>query len=119
MSELRALSFCHLGTRLTAQSQKVRSKHVSFSDFHVLPLVRTSAALKLIRVTGTLALAFLDGRIAGGRHKGTEADRRDFELRLEKEGICSRKIEIVEVGVGKDGKRKRKFTGDVGDVIIH
>jgi len=104
----------------------VRSRHVSFSDFHLLPLVRTSASRKLIWVTGTLALAFLDGRLSGsqvevntGGDEGQAKGRRDWELKLEREGVCPREVEIVVVGVKKDGKERRKFVGDVGDVIVH
>jgi len=73
-----------------------------------------------------LALAFLDGRIAGpqaeanANHEKVDSEgRSDLELELEREGICPRKMEIVVVGVGKDGKKRRTLVGDVGDVIVH
>ena len=82
----------------------VKSRHESFSDFHLLPLIRNSAATKLMDVTGELCLAFLDG---------------DLEATLDK--LVTRKMAVETVGDKKDkyGDPKRTLVGDVGDVVVH
>ncbi|KAJ7498747.1 platelet-activating factor acetylhydrolase, isoform II-domain-containing protein [Mycena latifolia] len=80
----------------------VGSKHSSFSDFHVLPLVRTKAATTLMERTSKLSLAFLDGAL-------------DAAL----ERVPTRKMEEKIIGKRKDGRPKRTLIGAVGDVVVH
>ncbi|KAJ7684003.1 platelet-activating factor acetylhydrolase, isoform II-domain-containing protein [Mycena rosella] len=80
----------------------VGSKHVSFSDFPVLPLVRTKAATTLMERTAMLSLAFLDGTL-------------DAAL----ERVPTRKMVEKVIGKRKDGRPKRTIVGEVGDVVVH
>ena len=77
-----------------------RSRHVSFSDFPVLPLVRRTAAVKIMDVINRLAGAFLN----------EELDRC-------LEGMHTREMEVETITV--KGKPKRRLVGELGDVIIH
>ncbi|KAF8663408.1 hypothetical protein AX16_000980 [Volvariella volvacea WC 439] len=79
----------------------VGSKHSSFSDFHVLPLIGSSASKQFIKMIGDLSVAFFDDR--------TEKAVQEFP---------SRKMEIQIIGVKKDGKPKKKLVGNIGDIII-
>jgi platelet-activating factor acetylhydrolase len=80
----------------------VGSQHTSFSDFPVLPLVGTKSAAKLIDVTATLSLAFLDGTL-------------DTAL----ERVPIKKYEEKIIGKRKDGRPKRTIVGNVGDIVVH
>ncbi|KAJ7904684.1 platelet-activating factor acetylhydrolase, isoform II-domain-containing protein [Mycena olivaceomarginata] len=80
----------------------IGSQHTSFSDFPVLPLVRTKSAAKLIDVTATLSLAFLDGTL-------------DTAL----ERVPIKKYEEKIIGKRKDGRPKRTIVGNVGDIVVH
>ncbi|KAK7061916.1 SCF E3 ubiquitin ligase complex F-box protein GrrA [Favolaschia claudopus] len=79
----------------------VGSQHASFSDFPVLPLVRTKTAVKLMDRAVTLSLAFLDGTL-------------DATL----ERLPTKKFEEKIVGKRKDGRPKRIMVGEVGDVSL-
>jgi len=80
----------------------VRAVHVSFSDFHLLPIIRRASAEILMDVISKLSLAFLDGNM--------EDVLRD---------VRTRKMEIEVIGQKKDGEPKRRCVGEVGEVIIH
>jgi len=80
----------------------VGSQHASFSDFPLLPVIRSKAAQTLIEVSAKLAVAFLDGR-----------------LEEELGEVGTRKMEIEIKGKRKDGKPKRRLVGSVGDVVAH
>ncbi|KAJ6539521.1 platelet-activating factor acetylhydrolase, isoform II-domain-containing protein [Mycena capillaripes] len=80
----------------------IGSQHHSFSDFPVLPVVRTKAAATLIDLTATLSLAYLDGTL-------------DAAL----ERVPTRKMEEKIIGKRKDGRPKRTLIGEVGDIIVH
>ncbi|KAF8195710.1 platelet-activating factor acetylhydrolase, isoform II-domain-containing protein [Mycena galopus ATCC 62051] len=80
----------------------IGSQHASFSDFPVLPVVRTKPAEKLIDVIATLTVAFLDGTL-------------DAAL----ERVPTKKYEEKIIGKRKDGRPKRTIVGDVGDVVVH
>ncbi|KAJ6598884.1 platelet-activating factor acetylhydrolase, isoform II-domain-containing protein [Mycena vulgaris] len=80
----------------------VGSQHVSFSDFPVLPLVRTKAATTLMERAAALSLAFLDGAL-------------DAAL----ERLPTREMEEKVIGKRKDGRPKRTLVGAVGDVVVH
>ena len=80
----------------------VGSKHQSFSDFPILPLIKTKEALKLHDTFVSASLAFLDS---------------DFEQFLEP--VPKRGMEVLVIGMKENGKPKRKLLGDVGDVIVH
>ncbi|KAJ7094602.1 platelet-activating factor acetylhydrolase, isoform II-domain-containing protein [Mycena belliarum] len=82
----------------------VGSQHASFSDFPVLPLVRTKAAGTLINVTAKLSLAFLDGPSA-------------LDAMLKR--VPTRRMEEKIIGKRKDGRPKRTLVGNVGDVVVH
>jgi platelet-activating factor acetylhydrolase len=75
---------------------------MSFSDFPVLPLVRTKSAATLIDLTATLSLAFLDGTL-------------DAAL----ERVPTKKFEEKVIGKRKDGRPKRTIVGNVGDIVVH
>ncbi|KAJ7180278.1 platelet-activating factor acetylhydrolase, isoform II-domain-containing protein [Mycena crocata] len=80
----------------------IGSQHVSFSDFPVLPLVRTKAATALIELTATLSVAFLDGTL-------------DATL----ERVPTKTMEVKIIGKRKDGRPKRTIVGEVGDIVVH
>ncbi|EGO27802.1 hypothetical protein SERLADRAFT_447019 [Serpula lacrymans var. lacrymans S7.9] len=80
----------------------VRSKHISFSDFPLLPLTIKKKAHIVMDIISKLSLAFLDGSI-------------DNAL----DDIRTRKMEIKIVGIKKDGRPSRQLVGDIGDVIVH
>ncbi|KAJ7240301.1 platelet-activating factor acetylhydrolase, isoform II-domain-containing protein [Mycena haematopus] len=80
----------------------IGSRHASFSDFPMLPVVRTKQAEKLIELTATLTLAFLDGTL-------------DAAL----ERVPTKKYEEKIIGKRKDGRPKRTLVGAVGDVVVH
>ncbi|KAJ7283996.1 platelet-activating factor acetylhydrolase, isoform II-domain-containing protein [Mycena rebaudengoi] len=78
------------------------SQHVSFSDFPVLPVIRTKSAAKLMDITADLSLAFLDGTL-------TET----------LEQLPTKSMEAKIIGKRKDGRPKRTIVGDVGDIVVH
>ncbi|KAJ7178964.1 platelet-activating factor acetylhydrolase, isoform II-domain-containing protein [Mycena filopes] len=80
----------------------IGSQHHSFSDFPVLPLIRTKSAAKLMDLTALLTLAFLD-------------DTLDTAL----ERVPTKPMEEKIIGKRKDGRPKRTLVGEVGDVIVH
>lgn len=80
----------------------VGSQHASFSDFPVLPVVRTKAAETLIDLTAKLSLAYLD-------------DTLDTAL----ERVPTRKMEEKVIGKRKDGRPKRTLIGEVGEIVVH
>ncbi|KAF8631576.1 hypothetical protein AX15_002327 [Amanita polypyramis BW_CC] len=80
----------------------VGSKHQSFSDFPILPLIKTKAALKLHDTIVSASLAFLDS---------------NFDQFLEV--APKRDMEVLVIGMKDNGKPRRKLFGDVGDIIIH
>ncbi|EAU84376.2 hypothetical protein CC1G_01372 [Coprinopsis cinerea okayama7 len=79
----------------------VGSKHTSFSDFPILPLISGGTARRIFNTIADLSVAFLN-------------DQFDEELKH----VKTRKMEIKVIGVKKDGKPKRKLIGDPGDVIV-
>ncbi|KAK2466113.1 hypothetical protein APHAL10511_001755 [Amanita phalloides] len=80
----------------------VGSKHQSFSDFGILPLINTKEAIKLHERTVSISLAFLDYNL---------------EQHLQEAPI--RDMEAVVIGMKDNGKPKRKLLGNVGDIIVH
>lgn len=80
----------------------VRSKHQSFSDFPILPFIRTKEAMTHLDVATSVSLAFLDS-----------------SLEHYIEGASKRVMEALVVGVKANGKPKRKLVGSVGEIIIH
>ncbi|KAJ7044522.1 platelet-activating factor acetylhydrolase, isoform II-domain-containing protein [Mycena alexandri] len=78
----------------------VGSQHHSFSDFPVLPLIRTKSASKLMDLAATLSLAFLD-------------DTLDAAL----ERVPTKPMEEKIIGTRKDGRPKRTLVGEVGDIM--
>ncbi|KIL70181.1 hypothetical protein M378DRAFT_183750 [Amanita muscaria Koide BX008] len=80
----------------------VRSKHQSFSDFPILPFVRTKEAMTHLDVATSASLAFLDS-----------------SLEHYIEGASKRVMEALVVGVKANGKPKRKLVGSVGEIIVH
>ena len=80
----------------------MKSKHETFSDFPVLPIVRNLARTKLMEIIGTLCLAFLDGNLEDSL-----------------DGMVTRSMVVAVNGKKKDGKPKRVLVGEVGDVIVH
>ncbi|KAJ7129494.1 platelet-activating factor acetylhydrolase, isoform II-domain-containing protein [Mycena epipterygia] len=80
----------------------IGSQHASFSDFPVLPLVRTKSAATLMDLATMLSLAFLDGTL-------------DAAL----ERVPTKKMEEKVIGKRKDGRPKRTIVGEVGDVVVH
>jgi platelet-activating factor acetylhydrolase len=87
---------------ITDKCHSVRSQHVSFSDFPVLPVIRTKSAAKLMDITADLSLAFLDGTL-------TET----------LEQLPTKSMEAKIIGKRKDGRPKRTIVGDVGDIVVH
>ncbi|KAH6915134.1 platelet-activating factor acetylhydrolase, isoform II-domain-containing protein [Coprinopsis sp. MPI-PUGE-AT-0042] len=79
----------------------VDSKHISFSDFPVLPLLGRRIAKDIFGTIADISVGFLDDR---------------FEETLEK--VKTRKMEITIIGKKKDGRPKRKLVGEPGDVIV-
>ncbi|KAF8076569.1 platelet-activating factor acetylhydrolase, isoform II-domain-containing protein [Lyophyllum atratum] len=79
----------------------VGSQHETFSDYPVLPLLRTAKAQTLMDVFSSLSIAFLDGN-----------------LEEVLSSTSTRKMEIEVVGKRKDGRPKRKLVGTVGDVLV-
>ncbi|KAG5648914.1 hypothetical protein DXG03_000263 [Asterophora parasitica] len=79
----------------------VASRHTDFSDFPLLPVIRTAKAKKIMDVFSKLSIAFLEGQL---------------EQELEK--TSTRKMDIEIAGKKKDGRPKRKLVGAVGDVVI-
>lgn len=79
----------------------VRTEHITFSDFPLLPLIRRATAQPLMDLIARLSLAFLDDRID--------------------EALASGEVKTREMEVEVIGKKdeKRKLVGDVGDVIVH
>ncbi|KZT13050.1 uncharacterized protein LAESUDRAFT_754072 [Laetiporus sulphureus 93-53] len=89
----------------------IRAKHVSFSDFSVIPPLGnvSHTGRQVLRIIGDLAVAFLsdeDGRELGNVLMGLHI--RDMEV--EHKG---------EVKGAPPGRRKRRIVGEVGEVIIH
>ncbi|KAJ7590934.1 platelet-activating factor acetylhydrolase, isoform II-domain-containing protein [Mycena floridula] len=80
----------------------VGSMHASFSDFPLLPFVRSKASQKLMDVLSHLSVGFLDD-----------------ELSETLEHLDSRTMEVEIVGTRKDGRPKRKLAGEAGHIIIH
>jgi platelet-activating factor acetylhydrolase len=80
----------------------VKSKHESFSDFLVFPIIRSSAAVKIMDVLGMLCLAFLDGNLEDALAS-----------------LSTRTMTTKVVGKKKDGRPKRALVGEVGDVVVH
>ncbi|KAJ7507988.1 platelet-activating factor acetylhydrolase, isoform II-domain-containing protein [Mycena galericulata] len=80
----------------------VGSQHASFSDFPLLPLVRTRAASALRDRAAELTLSFLDGALEAVLNK-----------------VPIRKMEVKIIGTHKDGRPKRTLIGEVGDVVVH
>lgn len=79
----------------------VGSLHQDFSDYAVLPLGGTKNGHLILRRVSDLVLAFLND-----------------ELEEAIASVPTIELEEIIVGVGKDGKPKRKLLGRVGDVII-
>lgn len=77
------------------------SKHVSFSDFPVLPLLGRRLAKDIFGTIADISVGFLDDQ---------------FEETLER--VKTRKMEIKIIGKKKDGRPKRKLVGEPGDVIV-
>jgi platelet-activating factor acetylhydrolase len=80
----------------------VGSNHQSFSDFPILPFIRTRDSLKLHDIIANASLAFLDS---------------NFAQYIEE--TLTREMEAFVIGVKANGKPKRKLQGDVGDIIVH
>lgn len=78
------------------------SKHISFSDFTVLPGLRKRHGRLILDVIGRLSLTFLD-------------DTLDEAL---KEEIPTTRMTIELVGTRKDGTSKKRLIGDVGHVTV-
>lgn len=81
----------------------VRSQHISFSDFPLLPLIRGKAAQRLMTIIGSLSLAFLDGRLEEGLSECTTREM---------------KVELLK-GKTKWGEQKKRLVGELGDVVVH
>ena len=81
-----------------AYCRVVGSKHISFSDFAVLPGLGKRHGPLIMDVIGRLSLAFLEDSLK-------EA--------LEEE-IPTAKMTIEIVGTRKDGTSKERLVGDVG-----
>lgn len=79
----------------------VNSKHTTFSDFPILPLIGGRVAKSMFGTIADISIGFLD-------------DRFDETL----ETVKTREKEINIVGKKKDGKPKRKLVGESGDVIV-
>ena len=94
--------FCPNRENCTNDKCIVGSKHQSFSDFPILPFIKTRDSLKLHDLIANASLAFLDS---------------DFEQYIE--GTLTREMEAFVIGVKPNGKPKRKLRGDVGDMIVH
>jgi platelet-activating factor acetylhydrolase len=80
----------------------VGSKHISFSDFTVLPGLGKRHGPLILDVIGRLSLAFLEDSLK-------EA--------LEGE-IPTTKMTIELVGTRNDGTSKERLIGDVGHVVV-
>lgn len=80
----------------------MRSRHIHFSDFKLLPIIRNTSASTIMAVITKLSLAFLD-------------ERTDDALKE----VRTRGMETDMGGKGKDGKPKKRLIGEVGDVIVH
>ncbi|KAF9453028.1 hypothetical protein P691DRAFT_659435 [Macrolepiota fuliginosa MF-IS2] len=80
----------------------IGSKHISFSDFSVLPILHKNHDLSIFDTICRLSLAFLH-------------DRLDEALK-EEDSTTGMNIEIV--GTKPDGKPKRKLVGNIGHVIV-
>lgn len=79
----------------------VGSKHAAFSDFPVLPMIKTTSAQSLIDIMSKLSVAFIEDKL--------------------EEGLASsstRKMEVEIIGKKKDGRPKRRLVGVIGDVIV-
>ncbi|TFK22339.1 hypothetical protein FA15DRAFT_622679 [Coprinopsis marcescibilis] len=79
----------------------VGSKHTSFSDFPILPIISGKTARNIFNTIADVSVAFLDNR---------------FEEQLKDAKIV--KMEPKIIGVKKDGKPRRKLAGAPGDVIV-
>ena len=79
----------------------VGSRHTSFSDFNILPVIGQKHERAIIDRIGALALAFLDDKLDDGIA-----------------AVPTTELKEEIVGVKKNGKPKRKLLGNVGDVII-
>ena len=79
----------------------VGSRHTSFSDFNILPVVGPKHEKAIIDRIGALALAFLDDKLDDGIA-----------------AVPTTELKEEIVGVKKDGKPKRKLLGNIGDVIV-
>ncbi|TFL00508.1 platelet-activating factor acetylhydrolase, isoform II-domain-containing protein [Pterulicium gracile] len=90
----------------------VRSQHIHFSDFKVLPLVRTAEATALQTMICNLSIAFLESQTGDPPPSQRTPD------------IHTRGMQIVHTGKTADygdGKRtsKRRLDGVLGDVVVH
>lgn len=82
----------------------VRARHAAFSDFPLLPLVRTKSAQKFIDIVADVSIAFLDSE-------------EQFKEKLET--METRKMEVEIIGKRKDGRPKRRLVGTLGEIIVH
>ena len=81
---------------------EVGSKHISFSDFPILPCVSSKGARLILDRILHLSLAFLDGK-----ERGATLDS------------PAKKMKIRVIGKRADGRAKRQLVGDLCDVIVH
>ncbi|KAJ7638931.1 platelet-activating factor acetylhydrolase, isoform II-domain-containing protein [Roridomyces roridus] len=83
----------------------VGCKHAQFSDFPVLPVVRTKAAVTIANRIAELTLGYLDG---------------ELEATLDKVPTRAMQVETVKVmRKRRDGRLTRRLVGDLGDVVVH
>ncbi|KAG6831388.1 hypothetical protein H0H92_010990 [Tricholoma furcatifolium] len=79
----------------------VGSKHQAFSDFPLLPFIRSAAAGTIMDLFSRLSIAFLDNQL---------------DEALDCTSIKDMDVQII--GKKKDGKPKRRLGGSVGDVVV-
>ncbi|KAK0224629.1 platelet-activating factor acetylhydrolase, isoform II-domain-containing protein [Armillaria nabsnona] len=79
-----------------------RARHESFSDYPLLPCIRTKTSLRLMTIIARLSNAFLDNQLN---------DTLNTELMAE--------MEIEYVGKRKDRRPKRHINGNPGNIVVH
>jgi len=96
----------------------VRCSHPSFSDFPLLPLIKTKTSVEVMRMIAGLSIKFLDNQL-----DTDDSIKPTLEQCVQSSDISIRILhsmpEKIAIGKWGDGSDKHKMVGNVGDVIIH
>ncbi|THV08375.1 hypothetical protein K435DRAFT_847243 [Dendrothele bispora CBS 962.96] len=96
----------------------VRCSHPSFSDFPLLPFIKTKSSVELMEMIAELSIKFLDNQLdTDSNIKSTlEQCTKDSDTTIR---ILDNIPDKIVIGKWGDGSNKHKMVGNLGDVIIH